>query len=315
MKRRLSKARIIIIGKDTATIDLVAAALEIICNMNPNIRIGQALDDISELSKNIEPGGEALLIAIEPPIAEVPAWTLDEILARYPSIPTIVIGKSEELELAQNAISKGAQDYLRVFNLNPERLFRACWFALERQTIRNALQDAHRQLSAQAEARKRFLAQMSHEIRTPLTTIVGNLALLNHSQLTESQQKIVNSAHTSSNLLLQVVNEILDVSRVDAGCVPIVDASVDIVALAEEVVKTFVPLALPKGLLLIVVGSPALPQSIRGDEQRLRQILTNLISNGIKNTEQGFVLIRIFFTIPRESEEAGELTLEVEDTG
>ncbi|MDN7994204.1 ATP-binding protein [Burkholderia orbicola] len=152
--------------------------------------------------------------------------------------------------------------------------------------------DAARQAADQANrAKSVFLATMSHEIRTPLNAVIGNLELMKRGALSDVQRRRLTLADSSSTALLHIVNDVLDLSRVEAGQLHVDAVPFDCVMLLREVVESFRPLAAQKGLQLGVdIPDDLAPYRI-GDPIRIRQIVSNLVGNAIKFTEAGSVTV------------------------
>ena len=144
-----------------------------------------------------------------------------------------------------------------------------------------------------SRAKSEFLAHMSHEIRTPLNGVIGMTDLLLDSGLTESQRRFAQLAKSSGELLTGIINDILDFSKMEAGKLEIVANDFDLHDTAEEVMAVLARAASAKNLELACYIDPAVPVKVRGDGDRLRQVLINLINNGIKFTERGSVVLRL----------------------
>jgi signal transduction histidine kinase/CheY-like chemotaxis protein len=176
----------------------------------------------------------------------------------------------------------------------------------ELRTALDAAQEA-------ARAKDGFLAVMSHELRTPLNGVIGMTNLLLDSELTAEQRDFAETARSCANGLLEVINDILDYSRLEAGRTPIEDIPFDPRELLEEILQVVADRAQAKGLELAGESDPRLGQRLRGDPSRLRQLLLNLAANAIKFTEQGEVVVSI--RLARDHAHRPLVRLAVRDTG
>lgn len=181
--------------------------------------------------------------------------------------------------------------------------------ALSRQ--QRELEQATRDAQQANHAKSRFLASMSHEIRTPLHGIIALAELMDDPTLSPRQLERLHTLQRSAGHLLRLLNDILDVSRLEEGEYSLVLEPFSLSTLLDEVVMLVRPLARARGLRF-AVEAPSFEGSIMGDRGRLSQVLLNLCSNAVKYTDQGEVVLRVQ---PRESGEMVTLQLAVEDTG
>jgi signal transduction histidine kinase/CheY-like chemotaxis protein len=187
------------------------------------------------------------------------------------------------------------------------------WQNRRLRTLGAAAEEARKQAARASAVKSEFLANMSHEIRTPMNGIIGTISLLADSGVTPEQAEYLETIQSCGESLLQLVNDILDLSKVDAGKLVLECTSLRIQELVVDALAVVSPMARAKGLAVTRHFDPNLPESLMGDPQRLRQILLNLLSNAVKFTERGTVSVEASVV----SQDAGvaQLCLSVRDTG
>lgn len=175
------------------------------------------------------------------------------------------------------------------------------------------LQEARKVALQSVEAKDQFMANMSHEIRTPLNAIKGFGRILIQTPLNNEQHKYASIISTASENLLSIVNDILDFSKIEAGNLVMKKKTFKLSEVVNEVELMFTPLAQEKELQLIFSATTAIPDFVKGDPERLRQILVNLLSNAIKFTNQGNVTMSVQCADGKDSRIKTKFT--VTDTG
>lgn len=182
-----------------------------------------------------------------------------------------------------------------------------------RKKVEQELESARAASQAANEAKSSFLAIMSHEIRTPMNAILGNLELLERTTLTKEQTSRLQAVTSSSSALLNIINDILDFSKVESGQMTIESIPFDLRQVAQQCIDMFLPMAHAKGLEIDLVVDDSLQPHYMGDPTRIRQIIFNLISNAIKFTDTGDVLVEVYLQDDEASDSA--IVLGVSDTG
>ena len=182
----------------------------------------------------------------------------------------------------------------------------------ERKTLEQALVEARDSAEAASRAKSGFLATMSHEIRTPMNGVLGMARLLTETGLSAEQHTYTNAIAESGEALLALIGDILDFSKIESGMLTLEEEDVDIRQLMDTVCELLATRAHAKGVELVSIVAADVPAIVRADKVRLRQIVTNLVGNAVKFTEQGGVSVT---ATRRTQADRDFLRFEVRDTG
>lgn len=181
------------------------------------------------------------------------------------------------------------------------------------ESIGGDLEKAIEEAAKASRIKTDFLSMMSHEIRTPMNGVIGMTSLLLDTSLTAEQKNYIDTLKASAESLVSIINDILDFSKIESGKMALEEAPFELRKCIEEALDAFAPGAIDKSLDLLYLIQPDVPPFLVGDMSRLRQILSNLVNNAIKFTEEG----EIFVSVERTAEHDGlqELTFSVRDSG
>ena len=232
----------------------------------------------------------------------------------YLQLEENAFGELKELQVALNSLNAAILEGQKELQQSVDQTTEDLTETLETIEIQNIELDLARKEALQASrVKSEFLANMSHEIRTPLNGIIGFTNLLLKSNLSTTQRDYLETIQKSSQSLLSIINDILDFSKIEAGKLVLDSVPLNFQEIIEEVLTMLAPMAYEKRLEQISLVYSDVPTNIIGDPLRLKQILTNLINNAIKFTDEGEVVIRVM--LDGLKDDTVSLNVKVTDTG
>ncbi len=225
------------------------------------------------------------------------------------AFPIIISSGLDDEPTALKAVQSGAQDYLIKDELTPRVLDRALSYAMERHSLNQELREARKTAEQANETKSQFLAMMSHEFRTPLNGIISALELIRDDTYTEQNQEFLHIIDKSAHDLLTLINDLLDISKIEAGKLRMNIRQFSLQESVDFVLEFLKPKADEKGIELLAHVDEDVLDVVYSDPRRLNQVLINLVGNAIKFTEFGEVSLRV------KAGTKGKPHFEVKDSG
>ncbi|WP_221799069.1 response regulator [Oceanobacter mangrovi] len=223
-------------------------------------------------------------------------------------------GELREMATSLNTLAAGLQRTISEQQRNLEEATRDMQETMDDLEIRNRqLLLDQREAKEASRMKSEFLANVSHELRTPLNSISGFVDRMKQTELSERQQDWIDIVSKATRDLVGIINDILDLSKLEAGKLIITHAPFNLRDVVEDVLELIAPNGMRKGLEISLAIAPEVPVCLSGDSMRLKQVLTNLVGNAVKFTDQGSVHLSISLINSRDNQ--ASLLFEIQDTG
>jgi signal transduction histidine kinase len=281
----------------------------------PNVQIIHRLtlgDGIAELQKR-----DFAVVLLDLTLPDSRGFeTLERLIATKPDVNVVVMTGLADKVLGLNAVKAGAQDFLMKGGFDSDLLSKTLRYAIERKNVLIKLAAATRAREVAEESarmKEQFIASISHEMRTPMNAIYGMSNLLAQTKLDVEQRGFIDSVRQSSEILLGVINDILEVSTLQNGQMHFEAADFDLSELMFNLVNVMQYKKAEKPLEFQLAIDPSVPKHVLGDKLRLNQILYNIVGNAVKFTDEGFIKIRI--EMGKQESDNLLLSFIVEDSG
>ena len=261
----------------------------------PNVQIIHRLtlgDGIAELQKR-----DFAVVLLDLTLPDSRGFeTLERLISTKPDVNVVVMTGLADKVLGLNAVKAGAQDFLMKGGFDSDLLSKTLRYAIERKNVLIKLAAATRAREVAEESarmKEQFIASIIHEMRTPMNAIYGMSNLLAQTKLDVEQRGFIDSVRQSSEILLGVINDILEVSTLQNGQMHFEAADFDLTELMFNLVNVMQYKKAEKPLEFQLAIDPSVPKYVLGDKLRLNQILYNIVGNAVKFTDEGFIKIRI----------------------
>jgi two-component system, chemotaxis family, sensor kinase CheA len=227
---------------------------------------------------------------------------VEQLLQESQALAEELQSQSEELQMQQEELRTTNEKLEEQYEASKQKNF-------EIQEVSAALEEKAQQLELSSKYKSEFLANMSHELRTPLNSLLILAQILfenGEGNLTPKQQEYIKTIYSSGNDLMNLINDVLDLAKVESGKLDVLSKEVELTQLKDFISRQFTPIANQKNVLFSIELGRELPKSFYTDEQRLQQILKNLLANAFKFTENGSVSLQIYDVMKNITENRGE---------